>query len=322
MHAGVTETVEGRIRIIGVIHAWYDHRRGAILQEVHLAGERRIALHDVSEQIVDGPSHTVALGFTGDDQHVELEKLVDERCVARHRGTVEQLSDLWAEDRVVLDPRVGPLHLKARLGSAGHTVEEAGLHETADQVVTLVTQHAVEGPDRERVTPPLVQLGGVVLEVALGRHEVGVERRCHERACLPRTVTYILVGHLGERRRVVAVIVDQEGRVEHGEHSVGIHGGEQLGEDAHVAVDELHHSLGILHRTIARPAGHEQLTVGVAERVLHVDVQQTNTHLIGDAGLQPVLLAPIERASHQSVVVDPPLVVDDVGGVVMRRQSK
>ena len=326
MHAGVAEAVERRVRIVGVVqHTRDDHRRGAVLQEVHLAGQARVDGQDVGQQVVDGPGHAVALGLAGDDQHVVGQQLLDEQRVALCPGqrlAVEGGQHLRPQDRVVLGPGVGALDLVVGLHPARDGVEEAGLLETADEGVPLAPDETVERPDRELVAPPLLELLGVVLEVALGRHQLDVQGRGHERARPPDAVDDVLVADQDERVGVLAGVVHEERRVEHRERAVRVQGVVDAGDAVQVAVDELHQPHAVIDATGARTTADEQLAQHVAEGVLHVDVEQADPDGVLDGRLQAVLVAPVDGSSHETAVVEPAIRVHDQLLVVVRRKDE
>ncbi len=138
VHPRSLEAIEGLVGQVGEVHdSRNNHRRGAVLQQVDLARERRITSVDVGEDVIDGPGDAVRLGLACDDHDVVVQKNLDKLAVA---GTDCQATgtggDFRPHDRVVLRERIATLDLETGLASASDAVEEDRLLDRRDQRVT------------------------------------------------------------------------------------------------------------------------------------------------------------------------------------------
>ncbi len=279
--------------------------RGAVLEQVDLLGHLRILGLNLTEQVVDRPRHAVRLRLTSDDQGVVAEQLLDEADVARNRRAVAEGCHLRTENRVVLDQRMRPLDLDARLGPTDHTVESDSLGKTGDEGVPLVTKDAVVRPDGQGVAPVLLQLSGVVLDVPLRGHERDAEGRRHERVRPPDAIDDILVRDHGERCRVVALYVHPEQRVEDGVDAVRVECRADVGQHTEVPVDELYQTPRVIDCTSAGHATDVQLAVRVTEGVLDIDREQANAELVRGSRLDVVARTEVVGFRLKRSVVDP-----------------
>jgi hypothetical protein len=292
MHARVGEAREQRVGgLAEVDHARHDDRRGAVLQQVHLARQARVLLHDLREQVADRPRHAVALRLTRDHQRVEVEQRLDQREVALadlRAAMVDQ--HLRPQHGVVLGQRVRALQLVTRARLARDAVEEQRLLERGHERVANAADHRVVGPDDERVLGDFVQglhvveRVGVDVEAWIETEGVG-ERGV--RAPTPRSD--VVLRNDGVRRGMGARSVDPEQRVEDLPGRVCVERRRDLGDAPQVPVDELARAKAVLDGALAAAAGHEQLELGQAERVLHVHEHQADALRIAPRGSDAVL---------------------------------
>ena len=218
----------------------------------------------------------MALGLAGDDHRVEREEVLDERVVGRGDGAPGLvLHHLGAEDRVVLGQGVPSLDLHPRRRLTGDRVEEDGLLHGRHHRVADSAHHRVVGPHDERVLAALGQAARVVpapgldVEALPRRHGRG-----QGRVDAPAPVLDVGEGDHGVRRRVRTVGAHPEERVEDLRGGVRVEGHHDLRDAVEVAVEESRDPLAVLGRSTARAAAHEQLELGEAERVLHVDQER------------------------------------------------
>src|SRR5215208_3414645 len=125
VHARGRVALEGGIRLIRVVDdTRYDHRGGAVLEEVGALG-KPLPCDLVLQEVIDGPSHAVALRLPGHDDGIECEQLFDELGVLLPEAiAVRSLGHLGAEHRIVLSERVVPFDLEAGLAAPGDAAEE------------------------------------------------------------------------------------------------------------------------------------------------------------------------------------------------------
>ena len=100
---------------------------GASFEQVHPVRELGVAKADFVQQIVDGPSHAVALGLPGDQHDIHaLEGLHERIVVPAKLFALRPARDLGADHGVVLGERPVALDFELGLREPRHRVEENG----------------------------------------------------------------------------------------------------------------------------------------------------------------------------------------------------
>lgn len=115
---------------------------------------------------------------------------------------------------------------------------------------------------------------------------------------------------------MVALLIDQKGRVEDGEGTVRVERGVDLGDPAKVGVEPLDRSHAVVDRTVAGHASDVELAIRVTEGVLRIDDEHADPDLIAGRRRNAVVASVVARCGQQATVVDPPGVVDDAERVV------
>ena len=175
-------------------------------------------------------------------------------------------------------------------------MEEHRLLDERDHRVPDPAEHRVVRPHHERVLAALGELPRVAaapqgeVEVAAWRDERRERRVDAVAAALDVFDADHRVG-----RRMAAVGVEPEDRMEDLDGRVGVERRDHLCDAIEPPIQEARDPRGVLDGSSSRAAGDEQLELRQAEGVLHVDQQQCDARLVLRSRPQPLRFGPCAR---------------------------